>query len=141
MKIAHIVASRSTCFRRQVGAVVVRGKRMLSTGYNGSPTGLAHCSDDPTLCIREQLKIPSGQRAELCRALHAEQNAIIQAAVHGVSTKGSWIYVTHQPCIICAKMIINAGMTRVVFSGTYPDEYALSLFEEAGTELVQLVVS
>ncbi len=138
MKIAYLVATRSTCIRRQVGAVLVSGKRMLSTGYNGSPAGLAHCTDDPLLCIRDQLKIPSGERAELCRALHAEQNAIIQCAVHGVSTKSSTIYVTCQPCIICAKMIINAGIERVVYAGTYPDDYARSFFAEAGTELVHL---
>ena len=140
MRIARLVATRSTCTRRQVGAVIVSGKRILSTGYNGSPAGLAHCSDDPSLCIRDQLKIPSGERAELCRALHAEQNAIIQCAVHGVGTKNGTIYVTHQPCIICAKMVINAGINRVVYAGTYPDDFARSFFAEAGTELVHLAL-
>jgi dCMP deaminase len=139
MKIAAIVATRSTCIRRQVGCVITRGKRILSTGYNGAPAGLRHCTDDPSLCLRAKLGVPSGQRAELCRALHAEQNALIQAAVHAVSTTDGWIYVTHQPCVICAKMIINAGIRRVVFTGDYPDEYARGLFDEAGTELVHLV--
>jgi len=138
MQIARFVATRSTCIRRQVGAVIVQGKRILATGYNGAPRGLAHCTDDASLCIRDRLKIPSGERAELCRALHAEQNAIIQAAVHAVSTRGGTIYVTHQPCIICAKMCINAGIERVVYEGSYPDDYARSLFEEAGTDLVIL---
>ena len=112
------MATRSTCLRRQVGAVIVRDKRILSTGYNGAPRGLAHC--DETGCLREQLGIPSGQRQEICRGLHAEQNAIIQAALHGVSIEGGMIYVTHQPCITCAKMIINAGIVRVVCASSIP---------------------
>ena len=138
MQIATFVATRSTCVRRQVGSVIVQGKRISATGYNGAPSGVAHCTDNGSLCIRQERKIPSGERAELCRALHAEQNAIIQSAVHAVSTVGSTLYVTHQPCIICAKMIINAGVKRVVYQGEYPDEYARQLFEEAGTELVFL---
>ena len=138
MRIAEIVATRSTCLRRHVGAVIVKDKSILSTGYNGAPAGFRHCSQDRGLCIRDRLKIPSGERAELCRALHAEQNAIVQAAVHAVSTKGACLYVTHQPCFICAKMIINAGIERVVYTGDYPDEYARSFFEEAGTRLVRL---
>lgn len=138
MRIATLVATRSTCLRRRVGAVIVREKRIVATGYNGAPGGLAHCTDDPGLCIRDRLAIPSGQRAELCRALHAEQNAIVQAAVHAVSTREGVIYVTHQPCIICAKMIINAGISRVVYTGDYPDDFARSFFEEAGTTLVRL---
>jgi dCMP deaminase len=132
-QIARTVATRSTCLRRHVGAIVVKNKRILSTGYNGPPTGLPHC--DETGCLRQQMNIPSGQRQEICRGLHAEQNAIIQAALHGAAIAGSDIYVTHQPCITCAKMIINAGIKRVVCLGTYPDEMARSLFKEAGINL------
>jgi len=133
MEIAFKVATRSTCLRRHVGAVIVRGKRILTTGYNGPPSGLAHC--DEVGCLREQLGIPSGQRQEICRGLHAEQNAIIQAALYGVSIEGSTIYVTHQPCITCAKMIINAGIKRIVYANPYPDELARSMLEEAGVIL------
>ncbi|WP_290902673.1 dCMP deaminase family protein, partial [Ferroglobus sp.] len=111
MEIAKVVAKRSTCLRQNVGAVIVKDKRILSTGYNGAPMGLPHCLDIG--CLREELNVPSGERHELCRAVHAEQNAIIQAAVHGVSIKGATLYTTHQPCIMCAKMIINAGIVRV----------------------------
>ncbi|MGI6374608.1 MAG: deoxycytidylate deaminase [Anaerolineae bacterium] len=134
VEIATQVATRSTCLRRSVGAVVVRDKRILSTGYNGAPRGLPHCAE--TGCLRERLGIPSGQRQEVCRGLHAEQNAIIQAALHGVSIEGGSIYVTHQPCITCAKMIINAGITRVVCKSAYPDPLARKMLEEAGVELV-----
>jgi dCMP deaminase len=133
VEIATQVATRSTCLRRSVGAVVVRDKRILSTGYNGAPRGLAHCEE--TGCIRQRLGIPSGQRQEVCRGLHAEQNAIIQAALHGVSIEGATIYVTHQPCITCAKMIINAGIGRVVSRSAYPDPLARQMLEEAGVEL------
>ena len=128
-EIARQVATRSTCLRRHVGAVVVRDKRILSTGYNGAPRGLAHC--DKVGCLREQLGIPSGQRQEICRGLHAEQNAFLQAALHGVSVQGGTIYVTHQPCITCAKMIINSGIVRVVCVNSYPDELAQEMLEEA----------
>ncbi|KGG79843.1 cytidine deaminase [Caloranaerobacter azorensis H53214] len=134
MEIVNVVKKRSTCLRRQVGALIVKDKRILSTGYNGAPTGLKHC--DEVGCIREKLNIPSGQRHELCRGLHAEQNAIVHAANAGVSIKGSTIYVTTQPCILCAKMIINAGIERVVFGGGYPDELAIQLLKEAGIEIV-----
>lgn len=127
--IARQVATRSTCLRRQVGAVIVRDRRILTTGYNGPPKGIAHC--DVVGCLREQLGIPSGQRLDICRALHAEQNAIIQAALHGVSTEGATIYVTHQPCFTCAKMIINAGIVRVVCADGYPDEMARQILGEA----------
>jgi dCMP deaminase len=130
------VAKRSTCLRRHVGAVIVKNKRILSTGYNGPPRGLAHC--DETGCLRQQLGIPSGQRQEICRGLHAEQNAIIQAALHGVAIEGSDIYVTHQPCITCAKMIINSGIKRVVCLGSYPDEMARSLLKEADIQFEML---
>jgi dCMP deaminase len=133
MEIARQVASRSTCMRRRVGAIIVREKRILCTGYNGAPKGLAHC--DVVGCLRERLQIPSGQRQEICRGLHAEQNAIIQAALYGVSVEGSTIYVTHQPCITCAKMIINSGIVRAVCANTYPDELARNILDEAGVLL------
>lgn len=134
MSIANVVASRSTCIRRQVGSIIVKDKRILSSGYNGAPAGLKHCLDIG--CLREKKGVPSGQRHELCRGLHAEQNAIIQAAVHGTAIQGSIYYVTHQPCILCAKILINAGIRKIVFQGEYPDPMALELFEEAGIELV-----
>lgn len=132
-EISTQVATRSTCLRRHVGAVIVRDKRILSTGYNGPPRGMAHC--DETGCLRQKLGIPSGQRQEICRGLHAEQNAIIQAALHGVSVEGSTIYVTHQPCITCAKMIINVGIIRVVCQSSYPDALAREMLDEANIEL------
>jgi len=133
MDITQRVATRSTCLRRQVGAVIVLDKRILATGYNGAPRGLPHCEE--TGCLREKLGIPSGQRYEICRGLHAEQNAIIQAALHGVSVAGGTVYVTHQPCITCAKMIINAGIQRVVCGQSFPDELARSFLSEAGVAL------
>lgn len=134
MEIVQVTKKRSTCKRRQVGAVIVKDKRILATGYNGAPKGLEHC--EKVGCMREQLSVPSGERHELCRALHAEQNAIIQAAYSGVSINDSTIYVTDQPCVLCAKMIINAGIKRVVFSGKYPDNLSVKFLEEAGIELV-----
>ncbi len=131
--IARQVATRSTCLRRSVGAVIVRDKRILSTGYNGAPSGLAHCEE--VGCLREQLGIPSGQRQEICRGLHAEQNAIIQAALHGVSTQGATIYTTLQPCITCAKMVINAGIERVVSLDGYPEQLGRAMLEEANVAL------
>ncbi len=138
VQLAHQVATRSTCLRRHVGAVIVRDKHILATGYNGAPSGLEHC--EVVGCLRERMGIPSGQRQEICRGLHAEQNAIIQAALHGVSTKGAAIYVTHQPCITCAKMIINAGIVRIVCDSTYPDELARDMLREAGIPLEVNVV-
>lgn len=132
-EIARQVATRSTCLRRQVGAVIIRDKRILCTGYNGAPRGVVHC--DVAGCLREKLAIPSGQRQEICRGLHAEQNAIIQAALHGVSVEGGTIYVTHQPCITCAKMIINSGIRRVVCAVEYPDELSRGILREAGVTL------
>ena len=129
MKIARVVAERSTCLRRQVGAVLVRDKRLLATGYNGAPTGLMHCEEEG--CLRRQQGVPSGQRHELCRGLHAEQNSIIQAALHGVSTKGAILYCTHHPCSLCARMLVNGGITRVVLLESYPDPLAQRLFAEA----------
>ncbi len=136
-QITRQVATRSTCLRRHVGAIIVKEKRILSTGYNGAPSGLPHC--DEAGCLREKLGIPSGQRQEICRGLHAEQNAIIQAALHGVAIAGSDIYITHQPCITCAKMIINAGIKRVMCLDSYPDEMARSFLEAAGVKLQTLV--
>ncbi len=134
LSIAKLVAERSTCLRRQVGAVIVKDKRILTTGYNGAPSGLEHC--DKTGCMRERLNIPSGQRHELCRALHAEMNAILQAAQYGISLVDSIIYCTNQPCIICAKMIINAGIKRIVVLSTYPDELAREFLKEADIEVI-----
>jgi len=136
MKIAGLVSSRSTCFRRNVGAVIVKNKRILATGYNGAPSGLPHCGD--VGCIRQKLKVPSGERHELCRGLHAEQNAIIQAAYHGVSIENSLIYVTCHPCGVCAKMIINAGITEVVIKEGYPDEMAGGLLKEGNIKVRQI---
>ena len=134
MDIAELVKTRSTCLRRQVGAVIVKDKRILTTGYNGAPSGMRHCLELGG-CMREKLKVPSGQRHELCRALHAEQNAIIQAAYHGISIQGGTLYVTCQPCSLCAKMAVNAGIRRIVFKGTYPDELATAILQEAGIDL------
>lgn len=136
MEICKLVSSRSTCMRRKVGAVLVKDKRILSTGYNGAPAGVPHCSE--TGCLREQFNIPSGERAELCRGVHAEQNAIIQAAYHGVRVKGATLYCTNQPCSICAKMIINAGIKAVYYRDGYDDPLALDMFNAAGVELVRL---
>ncbi|ADV80655.1 MAG: CMP/dCMP deaminase zinc-binding protein [Caldanaerobacter subterraneus] len=136
MQIVDVVKTRSTCLRRQVGAILVVDKHIISTGYNGPPTGLAHCEE--TGCLREQLGIPSGERPELCRGVHAEQNAIIQAALHGVSTKGATLYVSASPCVICAKMLINAGVKRIVYEEEYPDELAFKLLKEANIDLVKI---
>lgn len=133
MDIARLVARRSTCLRRQVGAVMVKEKNILATGYNGTPSGITHCSE--TGCLREQLKVPSGERHELCRGLHAEQNAIIQAARHGVNISGATLYCTNSPCIICSKMLINAGICRVVYLDGYPDSLSLDMLHEAGIEV------
>lgn len=129
MEISYVVAKRSTCLRNRVGAVIVKDKRILSTGYNGAPRDLEHCLDIG--CIREVRNIKSGERHELCRGVHAEQNAIIQAALHGVSIENATIYTTHQPCILCAKMLINSRIKRVVFGKLYPDEASLEFFEKA----------
>jgi dCMP deaminase len=134
MNITRVAAMRSTCMRRRVGAIIVKDRQILATGYNGAARGLAHCSD--LGCLRAELNVPSGQRHELCRGLHAEQNAIIQAAQHGVSIRGAAIYTTTQPCFICAKMIINAGISQVVFEGSYPDELAVQALTEAGVEMI-----
>ena len=134
MEITRLVARRSTCLRRQVGAVVVKDKNILATGYNGTPSGITHCSQ--TGCLRQQLDVPSGERHELCRGLHAEQNAIIQAAKHGVNIGDSTLYCTNSPCIICTKMIINAGVRRIVYLEGYPDTLSQGMLEEAGIEVI-----
>ncbi len=134
MEIATVVAKRSTCLRNQVGALFVKNKRILSTGYNGAPSGLEHC--DVVGCAREG--VASGTRHELCRAVHAEQNAIIQAALHGISIEGATLYCTHQPCILCAKMMINARLRKVVYQKSYPDETALDFLHQAGIEVVRV---
>lgn len=135
MQMAQVVASRSTCLRRQVGAVIVKDKQILSTGYNGSPSGLKHCAE--VGCLRQQLGIPSGERHEICRAVHAEQNAMVQAAKHGVAINGADIYTIVQPCVLCTKLIINAGIKRVVYRQPYPDQLALQMANEACLELIQ----
>ncbi len=130
MGITDLVATRSTCIRRKVGAVIVKDKRILCSGYNGAPSGIPHCSE--TGCLREQMKIPSGEKHELCRGVHAEQNAIIQAACHGISVRGASLYCTNQPCSICAKMIINAGIVQVHFKQAYNDPMSVEMFDQAG---------
>ncbi len=134
MKIAEDVASRATCIRRKVGAVIVKDKWIITTGYNGAPTDISHCTEES--CLRTKYNVPSGERHELCRGLHAEQNAIIQAALHGVSIKGASIYCTHQPCSICTKMLINSGIKKFVFSARYHDPLAEEMVNEAGIEIV-----
>lgn len=130
MEIAALVARRSTCLRRAVGAVIVKNRRILSTGYNGAPSGIAHCVDRG--CLRETMRIESGQRHELCRGIHAEQNAIIQAAYHGVSIQDGTLYCTNLPCAICTKMIINAGIHDICYEEGYADELSMTLLDEAG---------
>lgn len=135
MSIVDLVKTRSTCLRRQVGAIIVKENRILATGYNGAPMGCKHCTEIG--CLRDELNIPSGQRHELCRAIHAEQNAMVQAAYSGTSIDGGTLFVTHQPCVLCAKMAINAGIKRVVFRGEYPDELSMQLLKEAGVSVAK----
>lgn len=137
MRMAELTSKRSTCLRRNVGAVIVKDKHVIATGYNGAPKGLKHCAELGG-CLREKLHVPSGQRHELCRALHAEQNAIIQAATLGQSIEGGSIYITNSPCSICAKMIINAGLSRIVVREGYPDDMAREILDEAGIEIEYL---
>jgi len=129
MQIAEVIAQRSTCLRRKVGAIIVKDKRILTTGYNGAPTGLRHCVE--TGCLRENLAVPSGKRAELCRGVHAEQNAIIQAAYHGVRVRGAILYCTNQPCSICTKILINAGIKSIYYKADYDDKLAREILTEA----------
>ena len=138
MSIAKLVATRSTCLRRSVGAVLVKDKRILATGYNGAPTGLRHCEE--VGCLREKLGVKPGERHELCRGLHAEQNVITQAAYHGVNTKGTTLYSTHMPCIICSKMLINAGVEKVFYLEGYPDSLAEEMLAEANIEVMRLSI-
>ena len=137
MQMAELTAKRSTCLRRNVGAIIVKDKHIIATGYNGAPKGLPHC-EELGGCLRQKLGVPSGERHELCRALHAEQNAIIQAATLCQSIEGATIYVTHQPCIICAKMIINAGISRIVVRSGYPDKMAEDMAREANLRIEML---
>lgn len=136
MDIALLVARRSTCLRRAVGALIVKDKRILATGYNGAPSGIRHCEE--VGCLRETMNIKSGQRHELCRGIHAEQNAIIQAAYHGVQIKGASLYCTNLPCSICTKMIINAGIKKIYYQEGYADELSRDLLAESGLEVIQL---
>lgn len=136
MQITRLVAQRSTCLRRKVGAVAVKDKRILATGYNGAPAGMVDCLEKG--CLRQELNIPSGQRHEICSGLHAEQNTIIQAAVYGIILKGAEMYCTHQPCLICTKMLINCGITSVYFAEPYPDPMGEAMLREAGIPFSQI---
>jgi dCMP deaminase len=133
LKIAELVSERSTCLRRKVGAVLVRDKRILSTGYNGAPHGLAHCED--VGCLRDKLGVESGVRIEICRGIHAEQNTIVQAATSGVNISGAKLYCTHQPCVTCTKILLNAGIREICVSARYPDKLAEQILKEAGCKV------
>lgn len=135
MEIACLVARRSTCLRRRVGALMVKGKNILATGYNGTPSGITHC--EQVGCLRQQLNVPSGERHELCRGLHAEQNAIIQAAKHGINIADATLYCTNSPCIICSKMLINAGVQRIIYQEGYPDLLSMEMLAESGVEVLE----
>jgi len=139
LRITREVSQRSTCLRRKVGAVLVRDRRILATGYNGAPSGLAHCGE--VGCLRALHNVPSGERHELCRGLHAEMNALIQSALFGIPTSDSTIYTTAHPCSLCAKMLINAGVKRVVMLDDYPDELAKRLLAEAGVKMETVKLS
>ena len=138
MELAELVAGWSSCYQenRHIGAVIVRDKRILTTGYNGAPKGVVSCKDRKS-CLRREMNIPSGTRQEICYAVHAEQNAIAQAAKQGISVEGATLYCTHQPCVICAKMIINSGIKKVLYRYGYPDDFSMKLFKEADVEVVQ----
>lgn len=136
MGITHLVSGRSTCLRRKVGAIAVRGRHILATGYNGAPAGLKHCLE--TGCLRTELAIPSGQRHEICRGLHAEQNVIIQAAAQGISIAGAELYCTTHPCAVCSKMLINCGISKIFYEMEYPDELAKDLLAQAGIAVLRL---
>ena len=139
MSVAKLVATWSTCIRenRQVGAVIVRDNRIISTGYNGAPAGVKNCMERGE-CLRDKLNIASGTRQEMCYSVHAEQSAIIQAAKMGISTQDATIYITHQPCSLCSRMIINSGIKRIVYEQDYPDTFSLKLLKEAGIEVMKL---
>ncbi len=136
MEMAHVIASWASCYQpnRKIGAVIVKNKRIMTTGYNGAPAGVKTCVERGE-CLRRKLNIPSGTRTEICYATHAEQNAIIQAARLGVSIEGATLYCTHQPCAVCAKMIVNAGIVRVVYQEGYPDDFAVEMLKEGGVVL------
>lgn len=136
MNITYLVSERSTCTRRRVGAVAVKDKRILATGYNGAPAGVPHCLEAG--CLRQQLGIPSGQRHEICRGLHAEQNVIIQAAVHGINIAGAELYCTTHPCVLCSKMLINCGIRHICYAENYPDKLASTMLHEAGVTVERL---
>ncbi len=138
MQLANTIGSWSSCYQnnRKIGAVIVRNKRILTTGYNGAPAGIKSCTEKG-VCMRRRMGIPSGTKHELCYAIHAEQNAIIQAAKLGLSIEGATLYCTHQPCVICAKMIVNSGIGKVIYGEGYPDDFALEIFKEAGVELLK----
>ena len=138
MDMVKVVRKRSTCVRRQVGAVLVKDNRLLTTGYNGAPKGVPHCNKAG--CMRKQLKVASGERHEICRGLHAEQNAIIQAAIHGVSIMGATLYCTNKPCSICARMIVNAEISRIVYMEEYADNFAEELLKETEIRLIKFPV-
>ena len=139
MDITFLVAKRSTCLRRAVGALIVKDKRILSTGYNGAPTGIKHCIE--TGCIREKLNVASGENHELCRGIHAEQNAIIQAAYHGASIKNATLFCTNLPCSICAKMIINAGIKKICYNSGYADSMSEEMLNDAGINIIKIDAS
>jgi len=136
MNMAKLASTRSTCLRRKVGAIIVKNNQIISTGYNGSPKRISHCAD--TGCLREKLNIPSGERHELCRGVHAEQNAVIQAAIYGISLQGASVYCTNQPCVICSKMIINAEISNIYIEEEYPDQLAQEMLQEAGIEMYKI---
>ncbi|MBN2379771.1 cytidine/deoxycytidylate deaminase family protein [candidate division WOR-3 bacterium] len=138
MKIATLVAERSTCIRRKVGAVIVRDKHILATGYNGAPKGLPHCTEIG--CLREQLGIPSGERVEICRGIHAEQNALVQAARFGIPLENGVCYSTVEPCVTCSKMLINAGIVKIVYLEAYADKLGAKMLKQAGVEHHQLTL-
>ena len=138
MKMTQVVSTRSTCLRRSVGATLIKNKHILSTGYNGAPKGLKHCSE--VGCLREKMNVQPGERHELCRGLHAEQNAIIQASVFGISIDGATLYCTAAPCSVCAKMLINAGIKEIVYQESYPDDLAQQMLTEAQIKMRKLVI-
>lgn len=135
MKMAELAAARASCLRQKVGAVLVKNKKVLATGYNGAPKDITHC--EHTGCLREEMGVASGQRHEICRGVHAEQNLVAQAAFHGVKTEGSAVYCTHQPCIICTKILINAGINKIYYKNAYADEFAEKLLKESNIELIK----
>lgn len=136
MEQANLMARRSTCLRRHVGAVLVRDHRAIASGYNGPPSGLPHC-DERGGCLREQLGVPSGHRQEICRALHAEQNVMLQLAITGLSGRDTTLYVTHFPCFTCAKLLVQLGVRKIIYAKGYPDQFSADLLDEAGVEIVE----